>query len=106
MQTRRVRLRVRGRVQGVSFRASTRARALELGLSGWVRNERCGGRASDHTQVTLEVQGDSAAVDQLVAWCRRGPMMARVDDVELTPTVTVPGELGFVVAPTPTDAAQ
>ena len=70
----RVRVRVRGRVQGVWYRASTQERALALGLSGWVRNLVDGG-------VELEAQGPSAAVDALVSWCRTGPPMARVDDI-------------------------
>jgi acylphosphatase len=72
----RVRLRVTGIVQGVFFRASTRERAVALGLSGWVRNAPDGA-------VELEAQGDAAQVEALIAWCHQGPPAARVDGVEV-----------------------
>ncbi len=71
----RVRARVRGRVQGVFYRASTCDRAAELGLVGWVRNCADG-------SVELEAEGPREQVDQLIAWCRRGPAGARVSGVE------------------------
>jgi acylphosphatase len=83
----RARVIVSGRVQGVSFRWHTQARAEELGLSGWVRN------LADGT-VELEAEGPDDAVDALVAWCRRGPPAARVGDLqveELAPTGGVGG---------------
>ena len=69
---------VTGRVQGVGFRDSLRAQALRSGVRGWVRNRRDG---------SLEAlfQGDAAAVEALLAWTRRGPPAARVDDVEVRP---------------------
>jgi acylphosphatase len=73
----RVRATVRGRVQGVFFRAEARARAESLGVSGWVRN------ASDGT-VEATFEGDSERVDSMVEWCRRGPSGALVDEVEVT----------------------
>jgi len=71
----RVRLRVRGRVQGVWFRGATREKALSLGLSGWVRNLPDG-------SVEALAQGPAWAVEELAAWCRRGPSGARVDSIE------------------------
>ena len=73
----RVHVTVRGRVQGVFFRAEARARAESLGVSGWVRN------ASDGT-VEAVFEGDPERVDSMVEWCRRGPSGARVDEVEVT----------------------
>jgi acylphosphatase len=73
-----MRVRVRGRVQGVFFRAETRARAESLGLAGWVRN------ASDGS-VEAVFEGESERVDSMVEWCRRGPGGAIVDDVEAVP---------------------
>jgi acylphosphatase len=70
-------IRVRGMVQGVFFRSSTRETARALGLSGFVRNERDG-------SVYIEAEGDDDALQQLVAWCRRGPPSAIVDDVQVT----------------------
>jgi acylphosphatase len=71
---RRIRAVVLGRVQGVSYRASTAAEARRLGLAGWVRNRADG-------SVELEAEGDDAAIDALVAWCEHGPPAARVTRV-------------------------
>jgi acylphosphatase len=71
----RVRIRVRGRVQGVSFRAATRDEAQSRGLTGWVRNDPDG-------SVLLEAQGDPAQVAALQAWCAHGPPAARVTGLE------------------------
>lgn len=68
-------LRITGRVQGVSYRASTRAAALELRLAGWVRNEPDG-------SVTAWAQGPHAEVEALIAWCHEGPPYASVKAVE------------------------
>jgi acylphosphatase len=70
-----VRVRIRGRVQGVSFRAWTRAEAEARGLSGWVRNEPDG-------SVTALIAGRAAAVRDMVAALHQGPPRARVDRVE------------------------
>ena len=66
-----VRVEVHGRVQGVWFRASARAEAERLGVRGWVRNRADG-------SVEAFAQGDDAAVDALVSWCRTGPTAAEV----------------------------
>lgn len=79
---RRVHARVRGRVQGVGYRASTQHEATRLGLRGWVANQPDG-------SVALEAEGPASAVAALLAWCARGPSLARVDGVdtdELAPT--------------------
>jgi acylphosphatase len=75
MDLRRVRIVVRGRVQGVFYRASTQRRALELGLAGWVRN------AADGS-VEILADGPGAALLDLIEWCRSGPSGARVDGLE------------------------
>ena len=67
-------IRVRGRVQGVGFRYALRREAERIGVRGWVRNRRDG-------TVEAVVQGDAAPVAQLVAWARRGPPAARVDEL-------------------------
>ena len=72
----RRRLIIRGRVQGVFYRASTRDEARRLGLAGWVRN------LPDGT-VEAAVEGPSDVVERLVEWCRGGPPHARVDGVEV-----------------------
>ena len=71
-----LRLVIRGRVQGVGFRDAAVQAAFELGVSGWVRNRREG-------HVEAQVQGEPAAVERFAVWCRRGPPLARVAEVEL-----------------------
>ncbi len=78
---RRVRAIVSGRVQGVSYRASTADEARRLGLAGWVKNRRDG-------RVELEAEGPAGRVAELLRWCEHGPPAARVSGVavdELTP---------------------
>ena len=72
----RARVVIRGRVQGVFFRVETRERARSLGLAGWVRNN------SDGT-VEAVFEGDRDRVDSMIVWCRRGPVAADVEDVEV-----------------------
>jgi acylphosphatase len=67
---------IRGRVQGVAFRYATEDRANRLGAVGWVRNRRDG-------SVELLAEGEREKLEELAAWCRRGPSLARVDEVEI-----------------------
>ena len=73
-----VRLIIRGRVQGVSYRYWTVNEATACGLDGWVRNRRDG-------SVEVLVSGPAQAVDELVEACRLGPPAAHVTDVEVLP---------------------
>jgi acylphosphatase len=70
------RVTVRGRVQGVWFRASTAERAVALGLRGHAENRPDG-------SVLVHAAGPPEALDRLVEWLHRGPPMARVDTVEV-----------------------
>jgi acylphosphatase len=65
---------VRGRVQGVGFRASVHHEAGRLGLAGWVRN------LSDGA-VELEAEGDRPSLERLLGYLKQGPRTARVDSV-------------------------
>jgi len=67
---------VKGRVQGVFFRASAQQQGLQLGLTGEVRNLPDG-------SVEAIVEGEKRAVDDFVDWCRRGPPSAEVEAVEV-----------------------
>lgn len=67
---------VHGRVQGVGFRDFTERRAVELGLSGWVRNK------PDNT-VEVTAEGERAALERLLEFLQRGPTSARVSNVEV-----------------------
>lgn len=71
----RRRLLIRGRVQGVFFRESTRVEAERLGVAGFVRNLPDG-------RVEVVVEGSPAAVEAIVTWARRGPDGAHVEGLE------------------------
>jgi acylphosphatase len=65
---------IRGRVQGVGYRAWVEYQAMACGLEGWVRNRRDG-------SVEALFAGPGKAVAEMVALCRHGPPSARVDAV-------------------------
>jgi acylphosphatase len=73
----RVHVVLSGRVQGVAFRAYTVDEARRLGVHGWVRNLADG-------RVEAEAEGERAAVEALVAFCRRGPPAAKVERADVT----------------------
>lgn len=83
-----VRAVIRGRVQGVWFRAWTVEQATRLNLSGWVRNRADGA-------VEAVFSGSKAAVAEMLTACNRGPTAARVDGVDVE-SCSPPGGLGFV----------
>jgi acylphosphatase len=72
----RVHLIARGRVQGVYFRASTRDRARQLSLRGWVQN------CPDGSVETL-AEGEQTCLEQFVTWCQKGPPGAIVADLDV-----------------------
>jgi len=74
-EAKQVRAIVRGRVQGVCFRAWTRETAEQLGLAGWVRNCPDG-------SVELFAQGDAADLEKFLGLCEKGPPAAQVANVE------------------------
>jgi len=85
----RVRVIASGRVQGVFYRATCARLARGQGLGGYVRNLPDG-------RVEAVFEGPDGAVDELVAWSRRGPDLASVDDVAVVAEEPV-GETAFVV---------
>jgi acylphosphatase len=70
-------LRITGRVQGVGYRWNMAQEAKALGLSGWVRNRLDG-------SVEALVCGSADAVQALIEWAQRGPVMSRVEGVAVT----------------------
>ena len=93
MQRKSYRFVVTGRVQGVFFRQSTRGRALQLGLDGWVRNRTDGA-------VEGKVAGaDAAALDAFRDWLQRGPPRAQVSDLLWAPADADVEVAGFEVRP-------
>ena len=90
------RLIICGRVQGVGFRDWMVAQAQVLGVEGWVRNRRDG-------SIEALVHGETAAVEELLRSCRRGPRAAHVlsiDESFAEPPDDAPPEPGFVRLPT------
>lgn len=72
----RCRVIISGKVQGVFFRSSTKSAAVELDITGWVRNRPDG-------MVEVVFEGEKGNVEQMIDWCRKGPELARVTDVEV-----------------------
>jgi acylphosphatase len=86
----RVQVVITGRVQGVGYRASCQRQAASLGLIGWVSNRWDGA-------VEALFEGEAAAVDAMLDWCREGPPMAYVSGVEISIPPDAPPERGFRV---------
>jgi acylphosphatase len=72
------RLSITGRVQGVGYRDWAMRTAERLGLAGWVRNRMDG-------SVEALVVGEDVAVGEMIEACRRGPLLAEVDAVDVDP---------------------
>ena len=70
-----INITVKGKVQGVFYRASTKAVADQLGVKGYVKNEPNG-------DVVIEAEGDDIALEMFLEWCHEGPENAEVTSVE------------------------
>ena len=68
-------IKVTGKVQGVFYRASTKAVADQLGIKGFVKNEEDG-------SVYIEAEGDEPILELFLEWCNEGPERAQVEQVE------------------------
>ena len=71
-----VHLIIKGKVQGVFYRATAKNVAQELGLTGWVKNTKEG-------NVEALAWGSDEKVQQFINWCRQGPSKAVVTDIEI-----------------------
>ena len=69
-----VHIKVRGKVQGVFYRATAKEAADRLGIKGWVRN-------TEEGDVELMAGGSNEALQSFIDWCRQGPKGAVVQDV-------------------------
>jgi acylphosphatase len=76
MSLKQVHLFVRGRVQGVFFRASAQREARRLGLTGWVKNRPDGA-------IEVLAEGEEEEIKELIGWAHKGPSAARVDSVDV-----------------------
>jgi acylphosphatase len=72
MQT--MKIKVIGKVQGVFFRQSTQAIAINLGIKGTVKN-------CDDDSVEVIATGTKEQLEKLITWCKQGPPRAKVSDV-------------------------
>jgi acylphosphatase len=73
----RAHIYVSGRVQGVYYRKNARRNALSFGLTGWVRN-------LPDRRVEAVAEGERFRVEDFLGWCREGPSMAIVRDLEVS----------------------
>ena len=71
----RAKILVSGIVQGVFYRANTKEKAQELGLKGYVKNLPDG-------RVEIIVEGEKEKILELIEWCKEGPPLAKVKNVE------------------------
>ena len=76
MATKRVHVLIKGRVQGVFFRAAAQREARRLGITGWVKNRPDGG-------IEIMAEGEEDAIRELTSWANHGPSAARVDSVDV-----------------------
>jgi len=76
MTKQRVKLIVKGKVQGVFFRQALKVMAKKHNLSGWVKNLQNG-------RVETLLEGEDMDVSTVVEWCHAGPANARVEDIEI-----------------------
>ncbi len=85
----RFQITITGKVQGVFFRHSAKRKADELGISGFVRN-------MPESSVYIEAEGEEKVLQEFIAWCRKGPELARVDHVTIEESPLV-NEKGFSI---------
>ena len=71
-----VKIIIKGRVQGVSYRYFTLKQAQSFNIFGWVKNE-------DNGDVRAYAEGDKKSLDQFINYLKKGPSFSRVDDVVL-----------------------
>lgn len=75
--TKCVKIKVSGRVQGVFFRYSAKAKADEIGIKGFARNTPDNG-------VEIVAQGNEENLNELIEWCRKGPDLAKVEKIDVS----------------------
>lgn len=68
-------MKIYGRVQMVLFRDSAKRKAKNLGLKGFVKNEPDG-------SVYIEAEGDEKKLEEFLEWCKKGPILARVEKID------------------------
>jgi len=81
---------ISGRVQGVWFRVSTKNKAEQLGIKGWVRNTSDG-------KVEAVFEGEEKILDEMLKWCHIGPQLSKVDNVVIEKKYKIVGFSDFCI---------
>jgi acylphosphatase len=81
---------ISGRVQGVWFRASTKQKAEQLGLTGWVRN-------TENDCVEAVFEGEEDQVKEMINWCYQGSPLSKVEQVDIKNQPVTSGFEGFSI---------
>ncbi len=71
----RAKINIKGRVQGVFFRANAKEMASSLSITGWIKNNRDG-------SISAVIEGPQDLVEKFLEWCNHGPSTAEVTSVE------------------------
>ena len=71
-----IQLIIKGKVQGVFYRASAKEKAEDLGLTGWVKN-------TPEGYVEIMATGEMGVLERFITWCKKGPSRAIVTEVQL-----------------------
>lgn len=74
--SKRIELKIYGRVQGVFYRDTARRKARKLGLTGWIRNE------PDGTVITM-AEGEEESLKKFIEWCYNGSILAKVSKIDV-----------------------
>lgn len=77
MEVKHINIRITGKVQGVSFRATTKAVADQMGVRGMIRNEQDG-------TLYIEAEGDDTLLEVFLEWCNEGPDRAKIENITVT----------------------
>ena len=88
----RIQIKIYGRVQGVWFRAGTKEKAEELGLTGWVMNRPNG-------TVEIHAQGEKSQLENFIVWCRQGTPAAKVISLDIDRSPIQQGFISFDIHP-------
>ena len=81
---------ISGRVQGVWFRASTKDKAQQLGLTGWIKN-------TSEGNVEAVFEGEEKLINEMLDWCHHGPPLAQVENIEVKKQEPINGFNGFFI---------
>ena len=76
MMYKRIKLTISGKVQGVFYRAYTKEKALEIGVTGWVKN-------NTNNTVSVTIEGEKKKVEEMIIHCKKGSPQSNVTDIKI-----------------------